>query len=86
MAISLSQFAILALHGTGKDFSNGVSPFRPAHLANNVLYAVFLVVGALAVVTGFRGAFVLIDLTFMTGIRNVPNGLPDIHIFRHGRP
>ena len=34
---------------------------------NNASHKVLSILGAVATVTGFRGAFILIDLTFMAG-------------------
>ena len=42
-------------------------PLDASDAFNNASHKVLSVLGAVATVTGFRGAFILIDLTFMAG-------------------
>ncbi len=64
VAVAVLQFPCLMSHPTSGDLSYGLRSGRDAAL--NASYKLFTGLCAIATVTGFRGAFVLIDLTFMT--------------------
>ena len=57
----------LLSHGGSTAIGWGVRPLDAADAFNNASHKALSVLGAVATVTGFRGAFILIDLTFMTG-------------------
>ena len=61
------QYLSLFSHDTSTAIGWGARPLDAADAFNNASHKVLSVLGAVATVTGFRGAFILIDLTFMTG-------------------
>ena len=61
------QYLSLYCHDTSTFIGWGVWPLDAADALNNASHKALSVLGAIATVTGFRGAFILIDLTFMTG-------------------
>ena len=61
------QYLSLYCHDTSSSIGWGVWPLDAADALNNTSHKALSVLGAVATVTGFRGAFILIDLTFMTG-------------------
>lgn len=66
------QYLSLYCHDTSSSSIGwGVWPLNAAEALNNASHKALSVLGAVATVTGFRGAFILIDLTFMTGEREV---------------